>query len=87
MTDDTEYQIQVQGWIGKRWADWLGGVTVAYVRGEDGSPIAVLYAQIADQAALRGLLSKLWDLNLTLLSVTRVAAGTIETGERKGKEG
>jgi hypothetical protein len=87
MTDDIEYRIQVQGWIGKRWAHWLDDVTVSYARSKDGSPITVLCAQVVDQAALRGLLSKLWDLNLTLISVTCLSAGPIETGERKGKEG
>jgi RNA binding exosome subunit len=39
--------------------------------GTDGNPITVLTGRLPDQAALRGILTRLWDLNLTLISVTR----------------
>lgn len=72
MTGQGEYQIRVQGWISERWADWFEGVTVIYEGAEDGSPITILTGPVVDQAALRGLLTKIWDLNLALISVTRV---------------
>jgi hypothetical protein len=46
-------------------------MTVAFERASDGSPITTLAGPIADQATLRGVLNRIWDLNLTLLSVTR----------------
>jgi hypothetical protein len=66
------YQIKVQGKLNQCWSDWLGGVTFSYERENVESPITTLIVPIADQSALRGTLNKLWDLNLTLLSVVRI---------------
>ena len=71
MTDRTGYQIQVEGWIGERWAHWFDEATVRSGRACDGTPVTTLSGTF-DQAALRGTLAKLWDLNLTLLSVSRI---------------
>jgi len=70
MTEST-YQIQVQGQIGERWFHWFDDMRVTLAPAHDGTPITTLIGPVADQAALRGILAKLWDLNLTLLSVTR----------------
>ena len=70
MTEEAVYRIEVQGTIGPRWAAWFEGLTLTTGSGSDGLPITKLTGTIADQAALRGILVKLWDLNLTLLSVT-----------------
>ena len=72
MTEQDRYQIRVEGWIGKRWANWFDGMAVAYEGTKDDSPMTVLTGPVADQAALRGILSKIWDLNLCLFSVSRV---------------
>ena len=61
------YQIDVQGRLDERWNDWFGGMTVAYEEG-----VTTLTGPIADQAALRGMLSKIWDLNLVLIAVRRL---------------
>lgn len=71
--EQDRYQIQVQGWISERWANWFDGMAMTYQGTEDDSPITVLTGPVVDQAALRSLLIKIWDLNLTLISVTRVA--------------
>jgi len=81
MTEQDRYQIRVQGWIGERWANWFDGMTMIYKGAEDDSPITILTGPVADQAALRGLLTKIWDLNLTLISVTRNEEWRIENGE------
>lgn len=70
MTEQS-YQIQIEGWIDRRWADWFSPLTLTTGYTGDGTPITTLSGPVADQAALRGALAKLWDLNLTLLSVTR----------------
>jgi hypothetical protein len=72
MTEQDRYQVRVQGWIGERWANWFDGMTMIYERAKDDSPITTLTGPVVDQAALRCLLTKIWDLNLTLISVTRV---------------
>jgi hypothetical protein len=70
------YQISVQGRLDRDWSDWFGGMTVTY---EDGSSLTTLTGAIPDQAALRAILTRIWDVNLTLLSVNRV--------EREEKQG
>jgi len=71
MADEIGYQIQVEGWIGERWAHWFENTTLRAERTCEGRPVTILRGAF-DQAALRGTLIKLWDLNLTLLCVTRI---------------
>jgi hypothetical protein len=71
MADQRRYQIQVEGWIGERWAHWFENTTLCAGCTPDGTPVTTLSGRF-DQAALRGTLTRLWDLNLTLLCVTRV---------------
>jgi len=61
------YQIQVRGKLDENWSDWFSGMTVTFESG-----ITTLTGLVADQAALRGILSRIWDLNLTLISVTQI---------------
>jgi hypothetical protein len=72
MTEQDRYQIRVQGWIGERWANWFDGMKMTYEGTKGDSPITVLTGPVVDQAALRSLLSKIWDLNLTVISMARV---------------
>lgn len=67
------YQIEVQGRLDDSWAAWLDGMALTRTHARDGTPIVVLTGPVADQAALRGLLSRLWDLNLTVIAVRRIA--------------
>jgi hypothetical protein len=75
-------QIQVEGQLGERWARWFDGMTIAAGTGSDGSPITTLTGVVTDQAALRGLLSKVWDLNLALISVIRVEERAPDKGRQ-----
>lgn len=70
-----EYQIRVQGSIGERWSNWFEGLQIETEDAIDGSQITALSGRFMDQAALRGILTKLWNLNLTLISVSRVETG------------
>ena len=70
-----EYEIRVQGSISERWINWFEGMTLQIEPASDGSQITKLSGPLRDQAALRGLLIKLWNLNLTLISVSRVEPG------------
>lgn len=71
-----KYQIQIQGTIGERWTGWFDGMAITSGQGSDGSQVTTLTGTIVDQSALRGILAMLWDLNLTLISVTRVEMDT-----------
>ncbi len=66
------YEITVEGCVDPGgWSDWFDEMELAQAAGLDGRPITVLTGKLPDQAALRGILTRLWDLNLTLISVTR----------------
>jgi hypothetical protein len=65
------YEIKVAGQLDPAWSDWLSGLTVMVEHGGVNA-ITTFAGQVRDQAALRGILTKLWDLNLTLLSVTQI---------------
>jgi hypothetical protein len=71
MAERQEYQIQIEGWIGESWRHWFEDTLVRSERAQDGAPVTTLRGTF-DQAALRGVLCKVWDLNLTVLSVSRV---------------
>ena len=66
------YEIVIQGELDESWQQWLSSLTVTHSGASEHSPVTILIAPVADQAALRGALCKLWDLNLTLISVRRV---------------
>ena len=61
------FEIHVRGHLDDSWSDWLEGLEVTLL--ENGEMI--LTGQIGDQAALMGILNKLYGLNLTLLSVNK----------------
>jgi hypothetical protein len=62
------YQIRVPGELGENWSDWAGGMTIAVDREGDGPPVTTLTG-VLDQAALQGLLRRLYSLGLPLISV------------------
>lgn len=64
-----DYEITVKGMLDAAWSDWFNGMTITIEEGRDGESFTILNGWIHDQAALRGMLNKLWDLNLTFLSV------------------
>ena len=65
------YQIRVPGELDKSWSDWLAGMTLAVERRGEGPPITTLTSTV-DQAALQGLLRRLYSLGLPLISVNCV---------------
>ena len=66
------YEIRVKGMLDEKWSGWFNGLTIAFERASDGSPITTLTGVVADQAKLRGILGKIWDLNLKLISATQI---------------
>ena len=62
------YQIGVHGNLDQKWSNWFDGFTVT----PQANGATLLTGQVADQAALHGLLGKVRDLGLPLLSVKRV---------------
>jgi hypothetical protein len=66
------YQIKVPGELDKSWSDWAGGMTIAVESEGDAPPVTTLTGIVADQAALQGLLRRLYSVGLPLISVVCV---------------
>jgi hypothetical protein len=65
------YRIKVGGRLDVQWAEWFHGASVSHEDGSDGATSTVT-CQVVDQAALRGILERIWDLNLTVISLDLV---------------
>ncbi len=65
--EDDWYLIRIQGHLDQRWTSWFDGLSLT--RAADGTTL--LEGHVADQAALHGLLGKVRDMGLPLVSVTR----------------
>ena len=65
------YEIRFKGHLDAQWEDWFGGLTITL---ED-SGNTLLAGTVVDQAALHGLLRKVRDLGMTLISVIRIEHG------------
>lgn len=67
------YTLRVSGCLEPEWAEWFDGLVLSLEPEADGSA-TMLHCVVRDQAALRGLLTRIWNLNLTLLSAVRASA-------------
>ena len=65
------YQIRLKGHLGPQWADWFEGLTITLE--DDGETL--MTGPVVDQAALHGLLKKVRDLGMPLISAVRVKPG------------
>ena len=63
-----KYEIRVQGRLDQRWSNWFDGLTLSY----EGDDITLLRGPLVDEAALHGVLIKVRDLAVPLLSVSRI---------------
>ena len=67
------YQIEVPGMLRENWSDWDSGLSITISHDSNGLPVTVLTGEM-DQAALQGLLRRLYGLGLPLLEVHYVAS-------------
>jgi hypothetical protein len=65
--EQSVFQIRIKGSLDESWSDWFHGMTVTTQSGE------TTFTGKMDQSTLRGVLNKIWDLNLALISVKRIA--------------
>jgi hypothetical protein len=73
------YKIKVKGELDERWADWFNGLAIL----SDGHSTTLIGA-VTDQAKLRSILSKIWDLNLTVISVVQIESQKCEPHSQSG---
>ena len=73
----TVYQIRLKGHLGRQWTDWFEGLTVTL---EDNGE-TLLAGSVVDQAALHGLLKRVRDLGMPLVSVIRVKPDLVDTSD------
>ncbi len=71
--------ITVRGRVAPHWSQWLGGLSLAYRCFENGDDATDLFGTLPDQSALQGVLSRIWNLNLTVISL-RISA---DEGDRR----
>ncbi len=72
------YEIRIKGHLDDRWSDWFGGLTIMLE--EDGNTL--LTGPVVDQAALHGLLKKVRDLGMPLVSVCPVEPGPSDAAQQ-----
>ena len=70
--EENTYEIRVEGHLDQRWSSWLDGLTLTHVVGQDGKPQTRIVGIIADQAALHGVLARVRDIGVPVLSVNRI---------------
>ncbi len=68
------YQIRIKGHLSRDWADWFGGLAITLENNGE----TLLTGPVVDQAALHGVLRKVRDVGMPLLSVNRVTPGRAE---------
>jgi len=73
------YQIRIKGHLGRQWTDWFGGLTITL---EDNGE-TLLTGPVVDQAALHGVLRKVRDVAMPLISVICVRPGQADASDVK----
>ena len=73
------YEIRVKGHLDDRWVNWFGGLTITLEESGD----TLLTGQVVDQAALHGLLKRVRDLGMPLISVIRLEPGHADVSDVK----
>jgi len=71
------YEIRIEGHLDQQWTDWFDGLTITLDENGD----TLLSGPVADQAALHGLLKKVRDLGMPLISVVHIQSNCFKQGE------
>ena len=70
--DGFHVQITVKGWVKESWSKWLGNLSIDSKLDNHAKQITIFTGNVSDQAALRGLMNQIWDLNLVIISFQQI---------------
>jgi len=70
------YRIKISGTLDESWDTWLNKMKITFGFDENGDPTTIFSGPVEDQSELRGLLGKIWDLNIELISVKKINQDT-----------
>jgi hypothetical protein len=73
------FEIKIRGYLDERWSEWFSGLKLTH----PGVDETLLSGPLPDQSALHGLLERIRDLNLTLISVTSGGSSTQDSEKEK----
>ncbi len=82
-----EYEIKVKGHLDERWSYWFEELTITTGFSEDGTPITTFTGPVVDQAALHGVLARIRDINMPLISVTPIESNSKDESQAKSEGG
>jgi hypothetical protein len=74
------YRIEIVGPLDNRWSHWFGGAEITVTGPADRLPRTTIVSPAVDQVQLRGMVNKIWDLNLELISLQRLPPPTEAVG-------
>ena len=72
------YEIRILGSVGQDWSRWFSNCEITVERLESGPPQTKIRCPTPDQAMLRGIANKVWDMNLEIISIRRLADPPVE---------
>ena len=82
-----EYEIKVKGHLDERWSYWFEELTITPGFSEDGTPITTFTGELVDQAALHGVLAKIRDIHMPLISVNQVKSNAEDKAHTESEGG
>ena len=76
----TIYRIEISGHLDAHWISWLEPLEITTEHDGNGRPVTVLTGPVNDSSEMRGLLTKIWDLNMELISLKQIDHGMLLGG-------
>lgn len=73
-SEEARYEISLKGHLDERWACQFGGMSIKNTLDLQGFPITVLSGTIVDQAALHGVITRIRDIGIPVISINRIAS-------------
>ena len=74
------YRIKVSGHLDRHWISWFDPLEITTEHEVNGRPVTVLIGPVNDSSEMRGLLTKIWDLNMELISLKQIDHGMLLGG-------